>query len=60
MSRHFRVTYVLAFVNYGLQWFVDEDFNQVLINEMESIKNLLFERYGVWFAVILWPPVAPW
>jgi hypothetical protein len=47
-------------VDYGLQWFVDEDFNQVLINEMESIKNLLFERYGVWFAVILWPPVAPW
>ena len=47
-------------VDYGLQWFVDKGFNQAIIDEMESIKNMLFEKYGVWFVVLLWPPAAPW
>ena len=47
-------------VDYGLKWFEDKGFNQAIIDEMQNMKNVLFEQHGVWFAVILWPPVAPW
>ncbi len=47
-------------VDFGRRWFVQRGFDGVLIAEMDKVRDELFERHGVWFSVILWPPVKEW
>lgn len=47
-------------VYYRRQWFLDHGFDPELVGLLDRTKDALFEKHGVWFPVILWPPVQPW
>ena len=44
-------------VDYGRDWFVRNQFSQSLIQQIDDLLEVLMEREGVWFPVILWPSV---
>lgn len=47
-------------IDYGRQWFVEHGFDEELLARLDAAKDDLLQRNGVWFPVILWPPVLPW
>lgn len=44
---------------YGRPWFVEKEFGQDLVETLDKTKDMLLEKFGVWFSVILWPPAEP-
>jgi len=42
---------------YGMQWFLTNGFNKKTIELLEETKHRLFIDKGIYFPVIIWPPV---
>lgn len=47
-------------IYYGRRWFAEHGFDDEMLGRLDGTKDSLFEKHGVWFPVILWPPVKPW
>ena len=47
-------------IDYGRQWFIDHGFDEQLLARLDSTRDDLLQRNGVWFPVVLWPPAHPW
>lgn len=47
-------------VSYGREWFKEQGFKESLLNKLDQTKGQLFIKHGIWFSVLLWPPVSEW
>lgn len=47
-------------IYYGRKWFAEHGFDDELLTLLDTTKDMLFQKHGVWFPLILWPPVEPW
>lgn len=46
-------------VQFGRQWFVEHGFDEKILQLLDVTKDELFRERGVYFSLILWPPLAP-
>jgi hypothetical protein len=44
-------------VFYGLEWFRTNDFSKEELNLIDKKREELFEKMGIFFVVVLWPPI---
>lgn len=44
-------------VEYGIEWFRNNGFSSEECFELEEVKHKLFMEKGLYFSIILWPPV---
>ena len=47
-------------IDYGRPWFEEHGFPETLLTDLDNTRNMLFEKYGVWFPLLLWPPASQW
>ena len=47
-------------IDYSRNWFTENGFSDSFLLKLDKTKSNLFNKFGVWFSIILWPSVGKW